>query len=146
MTENEIKFGLRKITTGQFATIDSVQVYEDAIRLNFGFGFGINEDFRIVGCNAKFEFLSKEVPFIVLNVMCDFEIETESWTNLINTDLKTINLPVPLITHLAVLTVGTARGILHCKTENTAFNKYFLPPLNVTESLKTDIVITSQKL
>jgi len=64
----------------------------------------------------------------------------------INTELKSIILPVSLITHMAVLTVGTARGILHSKTENTKFNKYLLPTINVTESLKSDIAIALEKL
>jgi len=146
MNGSDIKFGLRKITDGQFATVDSVEIHEDSIKLNFGFGFGVNEDLRFVGCNAKFEFLSKDLPFIILNVRCDFEIASDSWESIIDAELKTITLPVSLITHLAVLTVGTARGILHCKTQGTIFNKYFLPTLNVAESLKENIVIPIQKL
>jgi hypothetical protein len=141
MSVNELKFGLRKITTGQFATIDSVEVNEAAINLNYGFGFGVNKEFRIVSCNAKFEFISNRIPFIILNVVCDFEIAPVSWGQMANVESKSITLPVALITHLASLTVGTARGILHCKTENTVFNKYFLPTLNVAESLKNELMI-----
>jgi hypothetical protein len=146
MSAIEVKFRIRKITTDQFATVDSVVVQEDSIKVNFGFGFGINEDHKIVGCNAKFEFSSNEVPFIILNVLCDFEIAPESWNSFINTELKSIILPVSLVTHMAVLTVGTARGVLHSKTENTKFNKYLLPTINVTESLRSDIAIALEKL
>ncbi len=141
MNSQEINFGLRKITTSQFATVDSAVIQEKSIGLNYGFGFGVNEENKIVACNAKFEFISKKTPFIVLDVLCEFEISPNSWNNFLNKGQGTITLPVALITHLAVITVGTARGILHCKTENTKFNKYFLPTINVTESIKTDISI-----
>lgn len=146
MNENQVKFGLRKITTGQFATIDSVDIHDALIKLNFGFSFGLNEELKIVGCNAKFEFISNEMPFIILNVMCDFEIEPDSWNSFIDTKLKTITLPLSMVTHIAVLTVGTARGVLHNKTENTKYNKYFLPTVNVSESIKSDIKIALQRL
>ena len=145
MKENEIKFRLRKITTGQFATIDSEVIPNDTIKLNYGFGFGASLEHSIVGCEAKFEFLSKEVPFIILSVKCDFEISPSTWEVLFNQEKAEIMLPVSLTSHLATLTVGTARGILHSKTENTEFNKFFLPTLNITESLKNDIVIKTQK-
>ena len=145
MKENEIKFRLRKITTGQFATIESVDVQIDSIRVNYGFGFGANVEHKIVGCEGKFEFLSKDVPFIILSVKCDFEIAPSTWEFLVSDEKGGIILPVSLTTHLATLTVGTARGILHSKTENTGFNKFFLPTLNVTESLKNDIEISTQK-
>lgn len=146
MNENQIKFGLRKITAGQFATIDSVAIQEDLIKLNFGFTFGLNEEHRIVGCNVKFEFISNELPFIVFNTLCDFEIEPDSWNSFIDAELKIIKLPASMVTHIAVLTVGTARGILHCKTENTKYNKYFLPTINVSESIKDDITFPLQGL
>lgn len=146
MNEDLIKFGLRKITTGQFATIDSVAINEDAIQLNFGFTFGINEDHRIVGCNAKFEFFSHELPFIVIDVLCDFEVAQDSWNSFVNAESNIITLPLSMVTHMAVLTVGATRGVLHSRTENTKYNKYFLPTINVTDSITSDITIDMQKV
>lgn len=146
MNQEEIKFGLRKITTGQFATIDSVAIHEDSIQLNFGFTFGINKEFRMVGCNAKFEFVSEQMPFMVIDVLCDFEVAQDSWTSFLNTGSNKIILPLSMVTHMAVLTVGTARGVLHSKTENTNYNKYFLPTINVTDSITSDITIDLSKV
>jgi hypothetical protein len=36
-------------------------------------------------------------------------------------------------------TVGTIRGILHCKTEGTPFNALILPPINVSEMVTGDL-------
>ncbi len=53
-------------------------------------------------------------------------------------DINTLIVPKGLLCHLAMLTVGTSRGILHAKTEGTCFNKYVLPTINVTEIIKED--------
>jgi hypothetical protein len=39
-----------------------------------------------------------------------------------------------------MLTVGTARGVLHAKTENTKYNRYVLPTINVASMIKNDAV------
>ena len=50
-----------------------------------------------------------------------------------------VSFPKGFMAHLAVITVGTTRGVLHAKTENSKFNKYFLPTINVNELVKNDI-------
>ena len=49
-------------------------------------------------------------------------------------------LPSGFVCHLAMLAIGTARGVLHAKTENTLFNKYLIPTINVAELIKDDII------
>ena len=138
MNIDKVKFGLRKITTQQFATFDSVKVEDKTIAINLNFGFGINDKHRILGCSARFNFLAKEESFMVLDVKCDFEIEEEAWNHFIDQDADTIVFPKGFVQHLGVITIGTSRGILHSKTENT---EYFIPTLDVTASLKEDIRI-----
>ncbi len=138
---NAIQFGLRKIATLQFATFDTTEIVDNAINLNFAFGFGISAVNRLLAVSGKFEFLSNEKPFIGLDVSCEFEIEANTWNSFIDHENNTIVFPLAFVTQLATLTVGTARGVLHAKTENTKYNNYFLPTLNITESIKTDISI-----
>jgi len=38
-----------------------------------------------------------------------------------------------------VVTVGTARGVLHNKTENTVFNRFIIPLLDATALIKEDV-------
>ena len=47
--------------------------------------------------------------------------------------------------HMAVLTVGTTRGILHAKTENTPFNRYHLPTINLKDMINQDSVFQFEK-
>lgn len=57
---------------------------------------------------------------------------------MLEAESKTLTVPKGFLCHLAMLTVGTSRGILHAKTEGTCFNKYVLPVINVTEIIKGD--------
>jgi len=141
MNENIVNFKLQKITTGQFAIIDSVEINDNAIKLNFDFGFGVNLQYKTISCSVKFEFSSEDKPFIIINAVCEFGIEQKSWGNLLSNENRNITLPSNFATHLAVLTIGTARGILHCKSEGTKFNKYFLPTLDISNTLQNDIEI-----
>ncbi|WP_262906606.1 hypothetical protein [Tenacibaculum finnmarkense] len=37
-----------------------------------------------------------------------------------------------------MITVGTTRGVLHSKTDNTIFNEFILPTLNVSQMITED--------
>jgi hypothetical protein len=49
-----------------------------------------------------------------------------------------LTIPKGFLAHLAMISVGTARGILHCKTENTIFNNFVLPLVNVASMIPED--------
>lgn len=63
-----------------------------------------------------------------------------------NSVTNTLVIPKGFLRHLAMLTVGTSRGILHAKTEGTCFNKYVLPTINVTLIIKEDATFNFNKL
>lgn len=127
---NAVNFRLCKIITPQFATNEEALTEKDKIQLNTNLGFGIDEN-NGIGCLASFKFLSNNAPFIILDVECEYKIEKEDWDRLVNNEKTEIKFEAAFLKHLAMLTIGTARGVLHTKTENTKFNKYFLPTLNV---------------
>lgn len=137
-TKKNISFRLRNIVTEQFATFD-VENLPDAHELNSELQFSINPENRVVGCRMKFHFLHEKQPFVTLTVVCNFDVEKESWdTNIVLN--KKIVLPKHFLEHLCVITVGTSRGILHAKTENTFFNKFIIPTLDVSNLVEKDVV------
>ncbi len=50
-------------------------------------------------------------------------------------------MPKNFAQHIGVITVGTARGILHTKTEGTILNSLIIPSINVLELVPNDIII-----
>lgn len=93
----------------------------------------------IITVQIKFTYIFNNYPFVILNCQCSFMFDDINLKSFANEDGCTYTFPRDLVTHLAVLTVGTARGILHCKTENTNYNKFILPPIDLTKIIKEDL-------
>lgn len=138
----KVGFALQKITTEQFALIESGFVDNGNIKLKIDLRFAADDVQKVVSVFSSFTFESEQKPFIIIETGCHFNINDETWVQMYRTEEKKIHLPKELITHLAVLTIGTTRGILHAKTENTCFNKYLLPTINVTELVKEDAIFS----
>lgn len=140
--KNQISFGLRSIKTEQFAIIESAfDKSNENIELGNGLRFGFNLEKRVITVLLSVSFSQDKGPFLLLEIGCYFEIIREQWDSLYNADLQEIKLPMELARHLVVLSMGTLRGVLHAKVENTSFNMFLLPTINVTELVKEDIVI-----
>ncbi len=135
----KIGFTLKKITTEQFAILpDAYQEDKDA-DMTTQVSFAINPENRMLGVKVLFRFSHGKATFLVLETSCHFEIAQAGWNEAKQQDEKLL-FPVGFIQHLSMLTVGTARGVMHAKTENTDFNTFIVPTLNLTELLKEDLV------
>lgn len=137
-TKKNISFRLLNIVTEQFATFE-VENVPDNNDLKSELQFSINPDNRVVACKMNFQFLYANQPIVVLTVVCNFDVEETSWNENV-LSAKKITLPKHFLEHLCVITVGTSRGILHTKTENTPFNRFIIPTLNVSNLVAKDVV------
>lgn len=136
---NSIGFFIRKINTDQFAIVEDAYTDGAKTRISSSLNFGANAADSIVSVAVKCMFYQTETPFIIIEASCYFKIKPDNWGQFYNTKTKKISLPKGFATHLALLTVGTARGILHTKTENTPYNRFYLPTINLNELVKEDI-------
>ena len=136
-----IGFQLIKITTEQFAIIpDAFNKNETNIEMSIGLKFGLDNKKRIIASFIKVQFEQNKKAFIVIEVANHFNIEKNAWDGFDKTE-KNIIIPKGFASHLVMLTIGTLRGVLHCKMENTEFNTFILPTINVTEMIKNDVEI-----
>lgn len=144
MSNSKVLFSLSAINTEQFATVESAYNDDCEVSIVTGFNFGLNEERSAVLISSKLNFDCNEKSFIILNTSCEFSIEPESFKSLIHED-KSIKLPKGLLTHLAVLTIGTARGILHEKLSKTDFKQFLLPTINISDLIKEDLIFSTEK-
>jgi len=136
----EIKFKLSKIETLHFEKSRvKKNLSLDIIDIQINLNFEVNFQQKSIGTIFGVKYFEEEKNLIELFVKLVFEIEQETWQKL--HEGNSIKIPRDFARHLAVLSVGTARGILHCKTEKTVYNKLVLPPINLTEVIKQDIEI-----
>ncbi|NBW34803.1 MAG: hypothetical protein EBR30_07245 [Cytophagia bacterium] len=133
-----VEFSIVKVITEQFAIIEKAFAETEEINLNTNLRFAIDRDERVVVVYVLFKFEQKDIPFLMVEVSCRFLISTNSWTAFIKDDVNTV-IPKEFLTHLGMITVGTARGVLHTKTEGTGFNDFILPTINVVDMVKDDV-------
>lgn len=134
------KFALVKVTTEQFATIEECCDEKSEIEIVTNIRFGADDEKKMIAVFASSKFECNEKPFIIIEAGCHFSIDPNSWNDMLNPEERKLNVPKEFLRHLSMLTVGTTRGILHAKTENTSFNKFVLPTINVSEMIQQDLI------
>jgi len=134
-----IGFQLNKITTEQFAIIpDAFNKENSKIEMSIGLKFGMDKERKIIASFVKVQFEQRKKAFIVIEIANHFIIEEEAWNSFDKSETGII-IPKSFASHLLIITIGTLRGALHCKIENTEFNSFILPTINVSELIKDDI-------
>ncbi|NTW70389.1 MAG: hypothetical protein HGB23_11205 [Chlorobiaceae bacterium] len=123
----------------QFATIDDAYDENKDIGLVTGLQFGADVEEKRIKCTIRISFEQDERPFLILVASNEYSIDHAAWSAFTRTEDKKMVFPKGFMAHLAMLTVGTSRGMLHVKTENTKFNRYFLPTINVAEMINDDV-------
>lgn len=135
----KIGFSLHKIIDQQFAIIEESYNENEEVNLSTEINFAFDKENRIVVVFTKFIYLQNNIPFIIIEIGFQFMFDEPTWNNFYNIETKKITIPKQIAQHLSVITIGTARGILHTKTEGSKFNMFLLPSINVTEILKEDV-------
>lgn len=134
----EIGFKLFHVKTEEFAT-NQIEIDENKeVGVNVGIDFGIAKESKSLACFAQFMFGYEEIPVIILKLRCEFLIEESAWDEYLSKNQKRIKFPKGFLQHLAVITVGTARGVIHSRTEETTLNNLLLPTLNVRDLITDD--------
>lgn len=134
-----VEFSIAKVTTEQFAVIDDCYSPGKEIRLVGEFRFAVIQKDKVISAFSQFRFEQEDKPFIIIAVGCHFKIKEDSWSQFRNGDKLVIERGFML--HLLSITVGSTRGVLHTKTENSRFNQYLLPTINLTDAVKEDFTV-----
>jgi hypothetical protein len=132
-----VQFSISRVSTEQFAVIEEAFQEGTNVNLNTSIRFAIDRVNRIVAVFCQFKFEQKNIPFIKIEVSNHFIVAPDSWSSFLKDDITTV-IPKGFLTHLGMITVGTARGVLHTKTEGTRFNEFILPTVNVMDMIKED--------
>lgn len=139
-TQNTIRFTLVGITTEQFAKIF---IPEENRNLELNISVSVNSNYNegAIAITPTINFKESENPFLLLECTCHFKIEPSDWDLLTNSSKTNATIPKDTIRHMVALSLSTARGILHGKTENSDYNKFYLPLIDSTSFDGGDIVI-----
>lgn len=136
---NMIRFKMFRISTGQFAILSS-EAPQGELEISTSMDLRHANDGSAVMVQALFTFSEKDKKVMILETACEFSIHPEDLQNI--TEEGNVVIPKGTIDYFIAQTVGTARGVLHCKTEGTPFNGIIIPPMNVTGMFKEDMIIS----
>lgn len=142
---NKIGFVLNKISTEQFAMLDMDIDKKKEIGIGTQIGFGVDEKNKVFITLALFKFQQDNNTFLIIEVACHFKIADSTWDKVLDKESRVITFPKNFVSHLLVLTIGSTRGVLHAKTENTKFNEFILPTINVNDLITSDIALDLSK-
>lgn len=139
----EIPFKLVHIEENQFSLFEN-GLGSAEISQEVGVGFDAIVEKHILASSIQYKLISDQGPFINIVVTCYFEIEPSSFSSFYTSD-DMITIPQGFSQHLAMITAGTARGILFAKTKGTEFNTYYMGLINIPEFIDQDIIIELKK-
>ncbi len=136
---NSVGFYLANINTEQFAILQKQLDDGPLLNLNIDINFGVDTSTEMIGCFVNIAYYQKKTIALTIEVKCEFKLAPEAWKSFINSKNK-LKIPKGFLQHLAVISIGTTRGVLHSKTEKTDYNHYPLPTVNVKEKLTKDLL------
>ena len=136
-----IPYRINKIKTSQFAIFPDKYVNGDDVNVNANFNFTVSSDLTTIRCISSFTYSQNDNLLLTTEIQCFFGISPEGIEEL----SKEGRVPVEFLRYMATIVTGTARGIIHAKTENTVLNATVLPPINLVEGIKNDLVINVKR-
>lgn len=96
-----------------------------------------------VKCRCKIELKQEDTLLLITEIECTFELTKDSWENIGENKYK---LPVEFLRHLVSLVIGTERGLVFAKSENTSLHKIILPSINLKTIVKEDYIVERQDI
>jgi|SRR5690606_2463194 len=141
MTYNKLGYALNGLRTKSFAIIEKAYKKNGEAIFFAEIGFGLDIDNHVVTCNTRFSFeKKKDQPFLILEVQAIFEIKESDFLSKMKQDDGTYLVTKVLAINFAILTISSARGILHSRTEGTVFNEFLLPPMDIDGLIEEDVI------
>lgn len=134
----KVGFALQGIKTEQFAIFEENFAPKKETGLGAQLQFKIDHINKQIGVFLEFEFKQGKKVFLKIQVSCHFKIEETSWDDFIQKKESKLVVPKDFLAHMAMISLGTTRGVLFAKTESTPFSKFIIPTLNVLEMISED--------
>ena len=136
--KKNIAFRMNLIKVDQFAIMAEKQVNpKHSYNIDTAIRFGMTQDSKQLYCQYKAQYRNGDKIDLLIGVSCGFEIEQDSWNDLINEE--TFTVPSSFLKYMGVQTIGITRGILYEKTVGTPFDQLILPPVNLEEMITANL-------
>lgn len=143
---NGIPFRIAKISIDDFSFDNQFEACSDvSLEIVSSFSFGVDMKDYIIKCDGEYQYLFNEEIILLLKISTFFEIEKEAFNDFYNSK-RDFSINKDFLRHMATISVGTARGVIFSKSENTPIANIVLPPINLMEAIKDDFIIPNTEI
>ena len=133
-----IPYRIERIETRQFALFPDKLNPAETVEVQSSYEFAVSDQVNAIRCRSLFHYVQTDQLLLVLEMISYFSIAPEG----IAAIKKNGFVPVDFLRYMGTIAVGTARGIIHAKTEGTTLNAIVLPPINLVDIIKDDLVVS----
>lgn len=131
------RFKMEQIKINQFAILSKETTGD--LKLGISLGMGVDKQQRSVDVQLETRYAEANELKVLLQITCSFSVHPDDWSAMQKGDK--VVLPKQFLAHLVMHTFGTARGVLYCKTEDTPYQRFILPPTNVEQLVEHDLEV-----
>lgn len=135
-----IPYRISHIETVQFAVFPENFVNGSEVLVNTNCGYNVRSDLHQVRNVIGVNYVQNEKLLLVAQLACYYDIAPEGF-QAIKGEGK---IPVDFLRYMGSISVGTIRGVIHAKTEGTVLNPVVMPPVNLEEMIKSDLLLQEQ--
>ncbi|WP_422004963.1 hypothetical protein [Roseivirga pacifica] len=140
MSDQSVGFALNRIKTIHFELNESVFNESEEVKIETGISVKASDKEHLISIFFMVRFKTEVEPFINLETQCEFEIEPKAF-EAFRSSQDTLTIPSTFVRHLAVITVGTTRGVLFEKLNKSSFKNFLLPSINLMNYIKEDVIL-----
>lgn len=135
-----IQYGIKAIETKHFdINYDNYDRNKQGSTFDLQTNYAADDELFIVQLQHRLIIFQEEnTPIARLAVDYTFQLLKKEWQSLYQSNGAFI-VPKGLVMVFNNIAVGTTRGILHAKLENTPFSTYYLPPVILEDLVKDDL-------
>lgn len=135
-----IPYRISHIETVQFALFPDNYVNGREVLVNTNCGYNVRSDLNQVRNVISVNFIQNEKLLLVAQLACFYDIAPDGFESI----RKSGQIPVDFLRYMGSISIGAMRGVIHAKTAGTVLNPVVLPPVNVEEMIKNDLIIEDQ--
>lgn len=134
-----IRFQMYKASIEQFAIVSDMAVKQTEVVVATSTSFKYADAGRLIACVMRFEFKLAGQTLMILQLCCEFVVNGADLEQFKSG--QTLEIPKSLLEFFASQVVGTARGVIVCKTEGTKLSNIVLPTMDITKLFSKGISI-----
>lgn len=135
-----IPYRISHIDTLQYAIFPDNFVNGQEVQVNTNCGYNVRSGLNQVRNVISVNYTQNEKLLLTVQLACYFDIAPEGFAA-IKSEGK---IPADFLRYMGSITIGVLRGVIHAKTEGTVLNPIVLPPINLEEMIKDDLLIQEQ--